>query len=274
LNIGCKYKFSILFFLTFSLVSLILNSRPTKLFLAMACFFVANALIAESIGTKIFALEATLGLPTHPFSLFGEKDLTFALTCGVLLWPLEFIMTDLVNDYFGIKAVRRISIIAICLIAYAFIMFYLAMGTSPADWWIASGVKNGIPDMQKAFEGIFGQGMWIIVGSIIAFGVSQILDAYIFKKIKQKTGDKHLWLRATGSTIVSQFIDSFIVLYIAFKIGSDWSWQKVFAISCVNYSYKFIAALALTPILQLVHNAIDKYLGKDIASQMKLEAMM
>lgn len=239
----------------------------------MSCFFVANALIAESIGTKIFALEATLGLPTHTFSIFGEKGLSFVLTCGVLLWPLEFIMTDLVNDYFGVKAVKRISITAIILIAYAFLMFYLAIGTTPADWWITSGVEKGVPDMQKAFEGIFGQGMWIIFGSIIAFGVSQLLDAYIFRKIKQKTGEKYLWLRATGSTVVSQFIDSFIVLYIAFKIGADWSWQKVFAISCVNYSYKFMAALVLTPILQWVHNAIDNYLGKEVAQQMKNEAM-
>jgi hypothetical protein len=183
-------------------------------------------------------------------------------------------MTDLVNDYFGIKAVRRISITAIVLITYAFLMYYLAIRTQPADWWIGSNQGQGIPDMQKAFQAIFGQGMWIIVGSLIAFGISQILDAYVFKKIKERTGEGKLWLRATASTIVSQFIDSFIVLWIAFYIGADWSLQKVMAIGLVNYAYKFSAAILLTPVLLFIHKMIDSYLGKDTAEELRKKAML
>ncbi|HEU4902855.1 MAG TPA: VUT family protein, partial [Flavisolibacter sp.] len=84
----------------------ILKDKPTKLFLGLSAFFVANALIAESIGTKIFSLEKLFGFHPASFSLFGQSGLSFNLTCGVLLWPLEFVMTDIVNEYYGPKAVR------------------------------------------------------------------------------------------------------------------------------------------------------------------------
>src|SRR5258705_13936890 len=138
----------------------ILKDKPTKLFLSITAFFCCNALIAETIGTKLFSLEKLFGFTPTPFTLFGES-VTVTLTCGVLLWPLEFVMTDIVNEYYGPKAVRRISFTAIALISYAFLMFYLAMGVPPAEFWYGTGVKNGIPDMSKAFNGIFGQGMWI-----------------------------------------------------------------------------------------------------------------
>ncbi len=79
----------------------ILSDKPTRLFVFLTSFFVANALIAECIGGKLFSLEKAFNLAPHPFTLFGESGLTFTLTCGVLLWPLEFVMTDIVNEYFG-----------------------------------------------------------------------------------------------------------------------------------------------------------------------------
>ena len=256
------------------MVHKILSDRATRLFVMLAAFFVANALIAECIGTKLFSLERLLGLEPDPFSLFGEDGLTYTLTAGVILWPLEFVMTDIVNEYYGRKAVRHISYLAVGLIAYAFVMFYLAIMV-PADqsFWIGSRAADGIPDMQLAFSGIFGQGMWIIVGSLFAFLVSQILDVWVFHKIKKRTGEKHIWLRATGSTVVSQFIDSFIVLFIAFKIGQDWSWQRVLAICMVNYSYKFLMALLLTPAIYLLEHRINRYLGREKAMEMKAAAM-
>jgi hypothetical protein len=251
----------------------ILKNRATKLFIGMSAFFVANALIAECIGGKIFSLEATLGFKPFNFTLFGESNLSFALTCGVLLWPLEFIMTDIVNEYYGPKAVRRISYTAVALITYAFLMFYFAIKVTPPNWWLSSKTTNGIPDMQSAFSGIFGQGMWIIVGSIAAFLVSQIIDVTVFHWIKKKTGEKKVWLRATGSTLISQLVDSFIVLFIAFKLGNDWSWQKVLAICLVNYTYKFTMAIVLTPLIYGAEKLIDNYLGYETASKMKLAAM-
>jgi uncharacterized integral membrane protein (TIGR00697 family) len=255
------------------MIHTILKDRPTKLFLGMTAFFCCNALIAEAIGTKIFSLEKLFGVHPVNFTMFGQSGLSFNLTCGVLLWPLEFIMTDIVNEYFGPKAVRRISYTAVILIAYAFLMFYLAMGVPPADFWFGTGVQDGVPDMSKAFNSIFGQGMWIIFGSIAAFLVSQIVDVTVFHRIKKSTGEKKIWLRATGSTLVSQLVDSFIVLFIAFKIGKNWSWQLVLAICIMNYIYKATMAVILTPLIYIVEKRIEKYLGHDKAMQMKRSAM-
>jgi uncharacterized integral membrane protein (TIGR00697 family) len=251
----------------------ILKDKPTKLFLFFCAFFVANALIAECIGGKIFSLEKLLGLPVHTFTVFGQSGLSFNLTCGVLLWPLEFVMTDIVNEYYGPKAVKRISYIAVTLIAYAFVMFYVSLSVPPADFWIGTGVDKGIPNMQDAFGGIFGQGMWIIIGSITAFLVSQVIDVAVFHRIKRATGEKHMWLRATGSTLISQLVDSFIVLYIAFKLGNNWSWQLVLAVCVVNYIYKFTVAILLTPLIYFAEGRIDKYLGRETSARMKAAAM-
>ncbi len=251
----------------------ILKDKPTKLFVFFSAFFVANALIAECIGGKIFSLERLFGMQPASFTLFGESNLSFSLTCGVLLWPLEFVMTDIVNEYYGPKAVRRISYTAVALISYAFIMFYMAMSVTPPDWWITSKTDSGIPNMQDAFSGIFGQGMWIIFGSLTAFLVSQIIDVTVFHRIKKVTGEKWVWLRATGSTLISQLVDSFVVLFIAFKLGNNWSWQKVLAICLVNYAYKFTVAIILTPLIYFIENRIEKYLGKETAHKMKQAAM-
>jgi len=182
-------------------------------------------------------------------------------------------MTDIVNEYYGPKLVRRISYTAVALISYAFIMFYFAISVTPPDWWLASKQANGVPNMQDAFSAIFGQGMWIIFGSLTAFLVSQLIDVTVFHRIKKATGEKWVWLRATGSTFVSQFVDSFIVLFIAFKLGNDWHWQKVLAICMMNYMYKFTMAIILTPLIYFLESKIENFLGKETAAKMKLAAM-
>ncbi len=255
------------------MVTSILKDKPTKLFLIITAFFVANAVIAECIGGKIFSLEKLFGFAPLNFSLLGQKRLSISLTCGVVLWPLEFIMSDIVNEYYGPKAVRRISYIAIALIAYAFCMFYMAMHLQAANFWFGTKIQDGVPDMSLAFNAVFGQGMWIILGSITAFFVSQLVDVTVFHKIKKITGSKMIWLRATGSTLVSQLVDSFIVLFIAFYIGNNWSFQLVLAICIVNYTYKSLVAIALTPLIYILENRIEHYLGKETAHTMKQIAM-
>ncbi|MBS1628805.1 MAG: queuosine precursor transporter [Bacteroidetes bacterium] len=252
----------------------ILKDKPGKLFLALTAFFVANALIAECIGGKLFSLETTLGFTPQPFTLLGQKGLTYVLTCGVLLWPLEFVLTDIVNEFYGPKAIKRISYIAASLIGYAFLMFYMAIHI-PADrsFWTGSQQGEGVPDMQAAFNAIFGQGLWIILGSLTAFLLSQVVDVYVFHRIKRVTGERNVWLRATGSTFVSQLVDSFVVLGIAFGLGKGWSWQRVLAIGLVNYSYKATMALVLTPLIYLVENRIAAYFGPELTHRMKQTAM-
>ena len=251
----------------------IYKDKSSKLFLFITAFFVSNALIAECLGTKIFSLEKLFGTTPANFTLFGQSGLSYNLTCGVLLWPLEFIITDIVNEYYGLKAVRRISYIAVALIGYAFLMFYISIHLPAADFWVPSKQDSGVSNMQTAYSAIFGQGMWIILGSLSAFLFSQVVDVTIFHRIKKITGHKHVWLRATGSTLVSQIVDTFIVLTIAFKLGSNWTWAQVIAVGILSYSYKSLVAILMTPVIYLAEGKIDSYLGKELAAQMKAEAM-
>ena len=255
----------------------ILASKATRLFLVLGGFFITNALLAEFIGIKIFSLEKLFGFQPLSLTLFGVKDLGFNLTAGVLLWPVVFVMTDIINEYFGKKGVRFLSWLTVILIVFAFIMAFLAIQTPPNDWWQSlSGMRDSpgqsLPDMDLAFRRIFGQGLWIIAGSVIAFLIGQLIDVIIFHKIRKLTGEKKIWLRATGSTLVSQFIDSFIVLVIAFHIGADWDLVRVLAIGVVNYSYKFVMAILLTPVIYGVHALIEHYLGNELSFSLKLEA--
>ncbi len=252
--------------------------KPFKLFLLLAGFFIANALVAEFVGVKIFSFEKTIGIEPYALSFFGVENLGFNLTAGVVLWPVIFIMTDVINEYFGMKSVRLLSYLAIGLIIYAFVMIYFAIGLEPNDWWQYESGKLGpssalhIEDMNLSFKKIMGQGMWIIGGSMIAFLIGQIVDVAIFHRIKKWTGERMVWLRATGSTLVSQFIDSYVVLIIAFYVGADWELSMVFAIGTVNLIYKFIVAILLTPTIYLAHGIIDRYLGKELSDKMKAEA--
>jgi len=253
------------------MINNIIKDRPTKLLLGFTAFFCCNALIADAIGTKLFSLEKMFGAHPVNFTLFGESGLSFTLTCGVLLWPLEFIITDIINEFYGPKAIRRMSIIAVILIAYAFLMYYIAIGLPPADVWLSSSSKQGVTNIQTSFAAIFGQNMRIIIGSIIAFLVSQIVDVQVFHYIKRKTGHKYLWLRATGSTLISQLVDSYVVLFIAFAY--IFPWQLILAIGIMNYCYKFVVAIILTPLIYFIEHKIEAYVGHDVAHQMKLAAM-
>jgi len=258
----------------------ILKDKPTRLFIVLSGFLVANTLVAEFMGVKIFSLEETFGFKPASIKLFGD-NYSFNLTCGVLLWPVVFVMTDIINEYFGRKGVRFVSWLAVILIAYGFIMLLGAMNTTPNSRWIISKQSAGIENMSSAYNGIFGQGLGIIIASMTAFLIGQLIDVFVFRSIKKRTGEKHIWLRATGSTLISQFIDSFVVLIIAFYFypkwvpnqGAAWPVNQVIAIGIVNYIYKFCVAILLTPVIYLVHYRIEKYLGHDLARKMKRAAM-
>ena len=179
--------------------------RASRLFVVLAGFFACNALMAEFIGVKIFALEDTLGLAPFNWDLYGQKG-SLNFTAGVLLWPIIFIFTDIINEYYGRRGVRLISYLTVGLILYAFLFAYIAISLTPAGWWIGVGASQGVPDMQAAFANTFGQGLWTIGGSVIAFLIGQLIHITVFHRIRRVTGESHIWLRATGSTVVSQLI--------------------------------------------------------------------
>ena len=173
------------------------EARGQRLFVVLAAFFVVNAVLAEFIGVKIFALEDTLGVAPFEWNLFGQTG-SLNFTAGTLLWPIVFIMTDTVNEYYGRRGVRFISWLAAGLIVYGFAFAFVAIHLAPASWWVTVVKDQGVPDYQAAFAAVFGQGLWTIGGSVIAFLIGQLIDVAVFHRIRRATGERYVWLRATG----------------------------------------------------------------------------
>lgn len=250
----------------------LLAQKRNRLFLILASIVITNAILAEIIGVKIFSAEATVGLnPVHLNILGFVMD--FNLTAGAVIWPVVFITTDLINEYFGKPGVKRVSYLAAALIAYAFIVLFISMMLAPADFWLETNNKDAAGNffnIDYAFNKLFGQGQRIIIGSLTAFLIGQLVDVFVFQKLRKITGPKMLWLRATGSTLVSQLIDSFVVLYIAFT--GIFTNDQIIAIGITNYIYKFAVAILLTPLIYFGHSMIDRYLGKENAEKISEEA--
>ncbi|MCV9388911.1 queuosine precursor transporter [Reichenbachiella ulvae] len=251
------------------------QEKKNNLFLILGGLFIMNALLAEILGIKIFSLEKLLGTAPAQINTFGDFVLNFDLTAGVILWPVVFITTDIINEYFGKKGVKKISFLTAGLISVAFLMIYVITLLPPADFWLDFNNQDnqGNPfNIDFAYKLIFQQGLGIIIGSLVAFLIAQLLDVFVFQKLRRITGSGKIWLRATGSTLVSQFIDSFVVLFIAFYVWGNWPFEQVIAIGIVNYIYKFIIAILMTPFIYLGHAIIDRYLGKKNAELLAEEA--
>jgi queuosine precursor transporter len=231
------------------------TTRRDTVFFVLSGFFLTNALVAEIIGGKLFSV------PPLFFSVFGLKEIV--LSVGVIPWPVVFVSTDIINEYYGKPAVRRLSLLAACMIAYAFLILFLA-GRVPT--WARSPISQG------AFDEVALQSMWIIVGSITAFLTAQIVDVLVFWYLKQRTGHRMLWLRATGSTAISQLIDSFVVAFIGFVVPGKMSLHDFAVLSSANYTYKLLVAIAATPLIYLVHGLIDRYMGRGSAQTMERSA--
>lgn len=211
-----------------------LRTKKEIVYVILAGIFITNAVTAELIGGKLIQVGP------------------FVLSMGILPWPIVFIVTDLINEYFGKQGVKRLSLITAGLISYCFIILYFAMKIPEA--------KGISPVSNEAFIQVFGQSNLIIVGSITAFLVAQFLDVTFFNYFKERTGDKMLWLRSTGSTVLSQLIDSFVVGGIAFYLPGIWSTSQYVEYSFTGYAFKLLIAILLTPLIYLGHYLIEKYI--------------
>jgi uncharacterized integral membrane protein (TIGR00697 family) len=212
------------------------SNRRDIVFLVLAGFFITNAIIAELIGGKLIQF----------FGLFTQS-------IGIILWPIIFILTDLINEHFGKDGVKKLTYITVGLISFAFIVLSIAINIPATPF---SPVNN------EVFKTVFGQSQWIIVGSIIAFLISQLVDVYTFLFFKKITGNKFIWLRATGSTLISQLVDTFVVQYIAFVLPSKWTLDEFITNASYGYTFKLIIAIALIPLIYVGHALINKFLEK------------
>jgi queuosine precursor transporter len=217
-----------------------LEKRKNILFILLAGFFIANAIMGEMIGSKLIQIGS------------------FVFSMGIVPWPVVFLGTDLINEYYGRNSVRQLTFLTAILISYAFLLLYMSM------LFKASPIS---PVTDAAFNKVFGQSMWIIVGSLAAFLTSQLIDVVVFWAIRNRTGKKWLWLRATGSTIVSQVIDTFVVAGIAFWLPGKISFANYISLSVGGYFAKLLIAIGLTPFIYLGHIAIDKYLYRGLPQE-------
>ena len=224
-----------------SLLDVKIQTRRDIVYLALAGFFVTNAILGELSGGKLFSLGP------------------FTLSIGVIPWPVVFIATDLINEYFGREGVRRLTFMTIALIVYAFVVLFAAMQVPAASF---SPVTDG------QFQAVFGQSLWIIAGSVTAFALSQLVDVGIFWLVRHRTGSRFLWMRATGSTIVSQLIDSFVIIAIAFWLPGKVTTTEFLTVAASNYSFKLLIALGVTPLLYAGHAMIDRFLGLEEAQRL------
>jgi len=253
------------------------TNKRTNLYTLLSAVFLTNALIAEIIGVKIFSAETLIGVKPAQIHLFGDFVLDFNLTAGAVIWPFVFVTSDIINEYFGKAGVRRISFLTAGFVAYSFVIIYAVTVLPPAQFWLDVNATDptGQPiNIDNAFKMIFRQGLGIIIGSLTAFLIGQILDASVFQYLRKITGSRKIWLRATGSTLVSQLVDSFVVLGIAFYVFGNWSLAQVVAVGIINYLYKATTAILLTPLLYVAHYFIDRYLGKEHAEELANESAM
>ena len=229
-------------------MSKVVLGRKQWLFVFLAGLFITNAVTAELISNKLIEIPMK-------FNFLGSEFGPFVTIVGILPWPVVFLLTDLLNEFYGYKAVRKLSWITAILIAYCFLIVGLSIEI-PAVNIPGSNLSDDI-----AYKKVFGQAQMVIIGSICAFLVSQLLDASLFSWIKSKTGDRYIWLRSTGSTLFSQLIDSCIVLYIGFVLPGSLSFAEFMRIAPTNYILKIIIAILLTPFIYLGHYLIRRYLN-------------
>ena len=225
-------------------------TRPQKLFVVCAGIFLTALVIAEATASKFFT---AMTLPV-PITILGTEFDAVIMTAGVIAFPITFIVTDLINEYYGKRGIRFVTLLGMAMIIFEFAILQVAMA-------VPTAAISPVPT--EAFDLVFGATGRVIFGSLTAYLIGQLVDITLFHWLRGLTKGKYLWLRATGSTFGSQFIDTFIVLTVAF--AGQLAFAEIVAITLFNYSYKFIIAIVITPIIYLAHWVMDWYLGDETA---------
>jgi queuosine precursor transporter len=241
-------------------MSAVAGDRTVRLWIVLAAIMITSAVVAELVSVKLFQMR---------FYAFLGVDAMFTLTCGAVLWPLVFLTTDTINEFYGQRAVRFVTWVTMAMIAWAFLVANVSIRIPAASF---------SPVGDDVFRQVFGQSSWIIVGSMTAFLLSQLVDVTVFHMIRRALQGRYIWARATGSTIVSQLIDSFVVIYIAFYgptflgLPNGVTFAQAGEISLSSFAYKVGVAVALTPLIYVAHGGVEWWLGKDQAHHLAEEA--
>lgn len=216
--------------------------KRIKLFVLLAGIFVTALVVGDLIGGKL--LQTIVG------------DMPFVISVGMIPFPITFLLTDLLNEFYGRQAARFVTWVGFFMASFAFLVIAIAKQLPWADFTAA-------PEWQgmraEAFNNVFGTSQRMLIASMTAYLVAQLFDIAVFHFIKRKTANRLLWLRATGSTVCSQLIDTVVIQTLA------WSGllpvTKILSIIATSYAFKVLVAIGVTPLIYLGHALVERRCG-------------
>jgi uncharacterized integral membrane protein (TIGR00697 family) len=211
----------------------------SRLYVALTTTFVTCLVVGDIIGGKL--VETTIaGYP-------------FTITVGMIPFPVTFLLTDLLNEFYGQRAARFATWVGLCMALLSYAVIFVAAWLPIADLtrsprWL--GVN------EQAFQRVFMSSQRMILASLTAYVIAQLVDISVFHMLKRGTGNRFLWLRATGSTVVSQLIDTLTVSLVAWTGLLDARHIVVIIVS--SYVMKLLIAIGLTPLVYAGHAFIER----------------
>lgn len=209
-----------------------------KLYVYLCGVFLTALLIGDTIGSKLF----TVTIP--PVNLHAS------LSVGTIWFPITFLLTDTINEFYGSAGARFVTFLGFWMALFAFFAIFCARMIPAASF---------SPISQSTFDNVFGNANRIFFASLVAYLVGQLVDIAIFQAAKKLTQSRHIWLRSTGSTLVSQLVDTIVVTYIAFTGKVEASELRHMATT--SYVVKVLLAVGLTPVIYAMHAVIHRRLG-------------
>lgn len=216
--------------------------RRIQLFVVLAGLFVTSLVVGDIIGVKLF--EVKLG------------PVLAVMSIGMLPFPVTFLLTDILNEFYGKKAARFVTWVGFGMAVFAFVVIGIAV---QVPWAPLTRAPDFSGTVENSFNNVFGGSQRILVASMIAYLVGQFCDIAIFNLLKRVTQNKLLWLRATGSTLVSQLIDTTVVQFVAWTAVLPTA--TIFNIIFTSYAVKMLVAVGLTPFIYLGHALVERKLG-------------
>lgn len=213
-----------------------------NLFITLVAVFMTCLIVGDMIGGKLTS-----------FQLFGRE---WIFSVGQIAFPVTFILTDILNEFYGRKVVRRITFLAFFMVGLTFSIIYIS---AQLRWAPLTLDKSWTGVTPAQFKSVFTQATNIQLASMAAFLIGNLTDISVFFLIKRMTGNRMLWLRSTGSTAVSQLIDTIVISAIIWlgKVPFD----TYVTIVLTSYAIKLAAAILVTPVIYALHELIEKNYG-------------
>lgn len=229
--------------------------RAERAFAVLMAAFVVVLVLTNIIGVKLF-----LAFPESlPGGIFGEA---ITLTAGLITYPITFLLTDIVCEVYGAKRAKLMVATGFVMSLATLILIEISLVLPGSPVWSSGNANYGtVVDMQRAFESVFTLPGILILGSMTAYLVAQLMDVKMFHFWKRVTKGKHLWIRNNASTMVSQVVDTIIVNSIFLGLGLGLDWQLVGKIIIANYIFKLLIAALDTPFIYLGVHLVRRYAG-------------